>query len=56
MFTIKINTGNEAFDQPSIEIARILRKLAKDVDLGIFEGKIFDINGNTVGSFKYTNK
>lgn len=61
MVTIKISTANEAFDSPGPEIARILRTLAyrvEDGELlhGIREIKIQDVNGDTVGSFKYTNK
>jgi uncharacterized protein YkuJ len=56
--TIKFSTANEAFDVPGPEIARILRHLAKMVDSLMAGGeyKIFDSNGNTVGSFKYTEE
>ena len=61
MVKIKISTANEAFNEPGTgpEIARILKRLAKDVESGVVhndELRLRDINGNTVGSFKYTNK
>ena len=60
MVTIKISTANEAFSaDPGYEVGRILRRLAQDVESGVTfdngeEIKLRDINGNTVGSFKYT--
>ena len=59
MVTIKISTANEAFDTPGIEIARILRDLADKIDIDVTNGEsilLRDINGNAVGSFKYTDK
>ena len=61
MVTIKISTASAAFDSPGPEIARTLRTLAykvEDGDLlcGPREIKIKDVNGNVVGSFKYTTK
>jgi hypothetical protein len=56
MVTIKISTANEAFDVPGPEIARILRRLAQEVEMGIDAGKLYDVNGNAVGSFKYTEE
>ena len=55
MVTIKFSTANEAFNVPGPEIARILRHLAKMVDSLMAGGeyKIFDANGNTIGSFNY---
>jgi hypothetical protein len=52
--TITISTGNDAFQpDPKPEIIRILRlyieALEKDTRPGIPTGKIFDINGNSVG-------
>ena len=60
MVTIKFSTANDAFsDAPGQEVARILHKLADTVaPLELWEGeevKLRDINGNTVGTFKYTN-
>ncbi len=57
--TIEINLGNDAFVQNPLELARVLRNLAQDVeDIGgvslcSFIG-IADINGNTVGSLEVT--
>lgn len=60
MVKIKISTASEAFDVPGPEIARILHNLANRIDsewkLGGLEYKIQDVNGNTVGSFTYTDK
>ena len=56
MVTIKFSTANDAFNVPGPEIARILRELARLVEDGVAGGdeyKIRDINGNTVGQFKY---
>jgi len=49
--TIRIETGNAAFeDSPTGEIARILRKLAADIEeMGDF-GAVIDYNGNKVGT------
>jgi len=59
MVSIKISTANEAFDVPGPEIARILRRIADDVEELMIANearKLFDANGNTVGSFKYTEE
>ena len=60
MVSIKISTANEAFNVPGPEIARILHNLANTIDsdwkLGGLVYKIQDVNGNTVGSFKYTEE
>ena len=50
--TITINTENAAFeDSPTGEIARILRDLAERFEQdGIPPEKLFDINGNSVGT------
>lgn len=56
MVTIKFSTANEAFDVPGPEIARILRTIAYRVEDGAREIKLLDANGNTVGTFKYTDK
>lgn len=53
MITITIDTGNAAFedDMKTSEIARILIKLADDIDntYGALDCKLYDINGNAVG-------
>ena len=60
MVSIKISTANEAFNVPGPEIARILRHLADVAEPmetpGDWSTKVFDNNGNTVGSFKYTEE
>jgi len=49
---IEIETENDAFyPEPYDEIARILREIAKDVELNKFI-KPYDINGNPVGKIK----
>lgn len=58
MFTLKISTANDAFDNESQEIARILRKIAGDLEkvrgrtLTKDGDVIRDINGNTVGKWE----
>jgi hypothetical protein len=52
-FTIDISTGNGAFDDDAgAEVARILRDVADRIERGTATGKVFDINGNRVGSFE----
>jgi hypothetical protein len=54
MLKITIKTGNSAFEggNKSYELARILRKLAEKVENGIYDCKIMDVNGNTVGKME----
>ena len=55
MFQVTIQTDNDAFQDGNREreLARILRELAKSIHTyGASEGKIRDINGNTIGSFR----
>jgi sugar phosphate isomerase/epimerase len=54
MFTLNIDTGNAAFDEdePNIELTRILREVIGHLNAWDTEGKIRDLNGNTVGSWK----
>lgn len=58
MFTLKINTDNAAFeDDATHEIKRILEEVAMDLELATnhgCSGNIRDVNGNTVGEWKYT--
>jgi hypothetical protein len=57
MFSVKFSTANEAFgsnrEDAAIEIARILRDIAKDVERNGVGSKMLvkDINGNTIGSW-----
>lgn len=53
MFDLKFKTDNAAFsdgDGPR-EVARILRKIADDVENGRECGRVHDANGNTVGEW-----
>ena len=50
---IAISTGNDSFhDNPATEIARILRELADRFEQGNPPEKLFDDNGNCVGSVR----
>jgi hypothetical protein len=55
-FRLQITTDNDAFSgDPGPELARILRRVAKDVDeQGDTQGVCMDMNGNRVGSFRLT--
>lgn len=56
-FSLKIKTGNEAFaDDPAIELARILRRVADRIEVGETDGKCMDVNGNAVGAFVLTGR
>lgn len=53
--TIVISMENSAFaEAPLTELARILRRLADDLAHEIEPKKLFDINGNAVGTFDIT--
>lgn len=56
MFTLKIETGNAAFENPQ-EVARILKNLAHDAASELRDmadrGALRDANGNTVGTWRY---
>jgi hypothetical protein len=55
MFTVKFSTANEAFGRDNwdatLEIGRILRAIAQDVERNGLPGKMLvkDSNGNTIG-------
>ena len=51
-YRIEIETGNAAFeDEPSFEVARILRTLADRIESeGLSDVRLFDYNGNAVGA------
>ena len=54
--TIEIGTGNAAFETDAglqDELARILRKLADDLEAGKYPLMLLDINGNRVGDVCY---
>ena len=50
MITIEINNSGAAFDEPGIEIARLLRKLADVFEGGGLPFTLIDINGNKCGT------
>ena len=53
-FTVKIDTENDAFVgafAKVTEVSRILKVTAKRIESGEASGKLWDVNGNTVGSF-----
>ena len=53
MFELTITLGDSAMlDTP--DIARALRRVAKDLENGAFAGSVFDDNGNRVGSYSAT--
>jgi hypothetical protein len=50
-FTLKIKLGNEAM-QTDDDISSALKEVAYNVESGITSGKIFDLNGNSVGTYQ----
>jgi len=54
--TIKVQMDNAAFEDPAVELARILRDLAKHVENGDTERRLMDINGNHVGTFSILSR
>ncbi len=54
-FKLEIDCDNAAFEGDALldEVTRILCVVAKHVHEGNLEGKVRDINGNRVGSFKF---
>lgn len=53
--TLEINTDTSAFtEDPSFEIASILRNAADLVEDGREDFKLRDYNGNTVGSVSFS--
>lgn len=55
---ITINTGNAAFGEPGekgeVEVGRILRELAADIEYYNYPDFLYDINSNKVGTIDYT--
>ena len=53
-FKMSFNMDNAAFDSHLVEdeTARILKKVSSRVEHGACEGKITDINGNTIGNWE----
>jgi len=50
MLTIDIFNSGEAFDEPALELARILRELADRIENGTAPEVLHDLNGNRCGS------
>jgi len=49
---IEIKMENDAFENPQQELARILHRLAEEIEyFGHTKSPIFDLNGNNVGQF-----
>ena len=52
-FELSVDTGNAAFDPaPGDELARILRRVADELEDGHTSGTVRDHNGNTVGRWE----
>ena len=50
---IKFNTSGQAFeDYGDAEVERILEEIIKKVKDGRSEGKILDVNGNSIGEWE----
>jgi len=59
MVRLELETSNAAFgeshEERRAEIARILRSLANKVERGgAPQGRLFDVNGNAVGTYDLT--
>lgn len=55
-FTCSFNMDNDAFtDDPQQEVARILRKIANQVNNSLSNG-ILDANGNKIGNWSIQGK
>lgn len=56
-YVIRIAMDNEAFgDDPALELNRILLDLTERTSDGLWSGKLFDVNGNTVGTAQVYNE
>jgi DUF917 family protein len=53
MFTLTIELGNDAM-RSKRDVAKALEVVADRLRSQVAEGKIRDVNGNTVGSFAYS--
>lgn len=50
---LHISTENDAFtESPEIELARILRHAADEIESGVTYLRLNDFNGNSVGEFR----
>lgn len=56
--SMRIDSDNAAFEEDSgaVEVARLVRQIADRIDQGEREGKLLDLNGNTVGEFLVTEE
>lgn len=56
MFNVSINLQNDAFlgANRQEELARIMRRIAEQVQTGMTESVITDKNGNSVGMWRIT--
>lgn len=56
MFELRIDTGNAAFeDAPGVELARLLREIADQVEGSPVPRAVRDANGNQVGAWRLTD-
>ncbi len=59
-FKLEFETDNGAFYNhdgdflPEIEVSRILGEVRREVERGFNDGDVRDVNGNLVGTWKYT--
>ncbi len=56
-FYLQIETGNACFDGDQLAgspgVVSLLRKVCVDLGLGKTAGNVMDVNGNTVGGWRY---
>jgi len=60
MVKISFTTGGEAFEEPELELADVIRRVLRDMLLdlsgpGFGTGSIRDTNGNNIGNWTYNN-
>lgn len=57
MFTLKIDTENDAFQDGNLEleVVRILQEVVKKIENGKDYATLIDVNGNKVGDFYLGN-
>lgn len=57
IFEIKIASSNqECIDAPKSVMVRSMHNVQNDISSGRNSGKIYDINGNAIGKWKYSEK
>ena len=60
MIIIRLKTDSSAFQNRlsygDVEVARILREIADNLEQGIIKNSMLDINGNSVCNISYTGK